>query len=174
MTGLDYFALVVALWSTVLGATRGILKSFISVTFTVAGLVSAAFLYPYSAKLFDGFTSSAEWAALLGFGAIFLVVLTAGMLFSVWLHRRIRNAKLSWLNHSLGGGFGLLRGWLICSALYMALTAFPIRLSTVEEAKFAPALIEGTKVIAYLTSREMRERFAEGYAAVKKSWSKKN
>ena len=39
----------------------------------------------------------------------------------------------------LGGAFGLLRGWLVCSILYLALTAFPVRLSSVEEATTAPS-----------------------------------
>jgi hypothetical protein len=73
----------------------------------------------------------------------------------------------------MGAAFGLLRGWLICSVIYLALTAFPLRPAAVEHARFAPALIEGTRVIAYLTSPELRERFFDGYEKVRKPQEQK-
>jgi hypothetical protein len=54
--------------------------------------------------------------------------------------------------------------------IYLALTAFPLRPAAVEQATFGPALLEGTRVIAYLTSRELRERFFAGYQTVKQFW----
>ncbi|HET8677175.1 MAG TPA: hypothetical protein VFO63_15370, partial [Blastocatellia bacterium] len=60
-----------------------------------------------------------------------------------------------------------------CSVIYLALTAFPVKIEAVERAAFAPFLLEGTRVIAYLTSSEMRERFFEGYAMVKSVWEEK-
>jgi hypothetical protein len=64
----------------------------------------------------------------------------------------------------------LLRGWLICSAIYLALTAIPASPDAVRHAAFAPVLLEGTRAIAYLTSQQMRQRFVEGYDAVRGFW----
>jgi hypothetical protein len=51
----------------------------------------------------------------------------------------------------------------VCSVIYLALTAFPVRLETVAEARTAPALAEGAKLISWLTSADMRARFEAEY-----------
>ena len=173
MTVLDYFVLIVVVASVASGATRGILKGIISVAFALTGLVLAAQFYAYAAVPFGWAGISAPWASLGGFVAIFALSLIAGSLLAHWLRSRLKRARLSWLDHSLGAGFGLVRGWLICSALYLALTAFPVRLEAVERATLAPFLLEGAHVVVYLTSQEMRQRFFDGYETVKDLWGKR-
>ena len=170
MTILDYFVLIVVIASVASGATRGILKGIISIVSAAAGLLAAAQFYEYVAILFKAFVSRKQEADILGFVAIFLIVLIAGSLLARWVRRRLKRAGLTWVDRSIGGAFGLVRGWLICSAVYLALTAFPVRLAAVERATFAPALLEGTRVIAYLTSPEVREQFHAGYDTIKEFW----
>ena len=174
MTVLDYFVLIVVLASVASGTTKGIIKGIISISSALAGLVLAAQLYPYAARLTSGFVSTSRAANLLGFVAVFLAVLVCGSLLTRWLRGGIKRARLGWMDHALGAAFGLVRGWLICSAIYLALTAFPIKIEAVERAAFAPALLEGTRVIAYLTSTELRERFLNGYTMVQEMWGIKN
>ena len=173
MTVLDYFVLLVVAASVVSGATRGIIRVTVSVASTIAGLVVAAYAYPYAAGLLRVFVS-ARLADLLGFAAVFVLVLVAGGLSSRWLRGGLKRARLGWIDLALGAAFGILRGWLICSVIYLALTAFPLRPTAVERATFGPALLEGTRVIAYLTSRELRERFFSGYETVKQLWGQKS
>ena len=173
MTILDYFVLLVVAASVASGARRGIIRVIVSVAFTVAGLVGAAYAYPYAAGLLRIFVA-ARLADLLGFMAVFLIVLVSGSLASRWLRGGLKRARLGWLDHVVGAAFGFLRGWLICSVIYLALTAFPLRPAAVERATFGPALLEGTRVIAYLTSRELRERFFNGYETVKQLWGQKS
>ncbi|HWN98404.1 MAG TPA: CvpA family protein [Blastocatellia bacterium] len=170
MTVLDYFVLIVVVASVASGATRGILKGIISVASSLAGLVLAAQFYAYAAIPFAAMKATAQWSSLLGFVTVFVAVLAAGSLLTLWLRSRLKRARLTWVDHLMGAGFGLLRGWLICSAIYLALTAFPVRPVAVERAVFAPVLIEGTHVVAYLTSEDMRQRFLSGYQTVKKLW----
>lgn len=173
MTVLDYFVLLVVLASVASGATKGIIRVIVSVAFTVAGLVVAAYTYTFAASLLRIFVA-ARLANLLGFVAVFLLVLVAGSLVSRWLRGGLERARLRWIDHALGAAFGLLRGWLICSVIYLALTAFPLKPDAVERATFGPALLEGTRVIAYLTSRELRERFFNGYETVKQLWGQQS
>jgi membrane protein required for colicin V production len=173
MTVLDYFVLIVVVASVASGATRGILKGIISAASALTGLVLAAQFYAYAAIPFSAAKVSAQWSSLLGFVTILVMVLAAGGLLTYWLRARLRRARLGWMDHLMGGGLGLVRGWLICSAVYLALTAFPLRLSAVERAVLAPVLLEGTQVVAYLTSQDMRQRFSSGYETVKKLWGQK-
>jgi membrane protein required for colicin V production len=173
MTVLDYFVAIVVIVSVIFGVSRGIIKGILSLLSAVAGLVVAAQAYPLAARVFAPFTESARAANLLGFVSIFLLVLVAGSLLARWLRGGIKRARLDWLDHLLGGAFGLLRGWLVCSVIYLALTAFPVKLEAVERATFAPALLEGTRVITYLTSRHVRQRFFDGYATIRGLWGQK-
>lgn len=173
MTVLDYFVLIVVVASVASGATRGILKGIISVASALAGLVLAAQFYAYAAIPFGAVEVSAQWSSLLGFVTILVMVLAAGGLVTYWLRARLKRARLRWMDHLMGGVFGLVRGWLISSAVYLALTAFPLRLSAVEQAVLAPVLLEGTHVVAYLTSQDMRQRFSSGYETVKELWEQK-
>jgi membrane protein required for colicin V production len=174
MTVLDYFVLILVTGSIAMGATRGIIKSALSVISALVGLLVAAQVYPYAAVLFSGIVSTARAANLLGFVTVFLLVLVGGSLLARWLRGGIKRTRLGWLDQLLGAGFGLLRGWLVCSVIYLVLTAFPIKLEAVERAAFAPVLLEGTRVIAYLTSRDLRERFMNGYATIQAMWGQKS
>jgi membrane protein required for colicin V production len=174
MTVLDYFVLIVVVASVAIGAARGAIKGIISIASALAGLALAAQLYPYAAGLFGGLVSTARAANFIGFVAIFLFVMAAGSLLARWLRGGLKRARLDWLDHLLGAGLGLLRGWLICSVIYLALTAFPVKLEAVERATFAPALLEGTRVIAYMTSSDLRERFFNGYAMIQGMWGQKS
>lgn len=174
MTILDYFVLIVVALSIASGTIKGILKGIISISSAIAGLIAAAYLYDHAATLFRGFASTARAANLLGFVAVFLLVLLAGSFLARWLRRGLKRARLNWVDRALGAVFGFVRGWLICSVIYLALTAFPVRLEAVEQAAFAPVLLEGTRVISYLTSSELREQFLDGYARVQALWEQEN
>jgi len=172
MTLLDYFVLLVVVASVASGVTKGIIRVLVSVAFTVAGLILAAHCYKYAAVLLRVFVA-ARLADLLGFVTVFLVVLVGGSLLSWWLRRGLKRARIGWVDHALGGVFGLLRGWLVCSVIYLALTAFPGKPEAVQQAIFGPALLEGTRVVAYLTSHELRERFLSGYETINQLWGQK-
>jgi membrane protein required for colicin V production len=174
MNFLDYFVLTVVILSTAFGALKGILKGILSLASMLVGLLAATWGYEYAAVLCKGFVSTARSANLLGFIFVFLVFIIGGSLLSRTLRGALKRAKLDWVDHALGATFGFLRAWLFCSVLYLALTAFPVRLETVEKAAFAPFLLEGTRVIAYLTSPELREKFFAGYTSVKALWGQKH
>ena len=174
MTVLDYLVLIIVAASVASGSIRGILKAAFSLVSAIAGRVAAAYHYEYAAGPVAGFFETRRAANLVGFTLIFLTVLSVGSLLSMWLRKGLRRVRLGWVDHTLGAAFGLLRGWLICSVVYLALTAFPVRLEAVEHAAFAPALLEGSRVIVLVTSSELREKFFDGYAIVKELWEQKN
>jgi membrane protein required for colicin V production len=172
MTVLDYFVLLIVVVSVVSGLTKGIIRVIVSVAFTVAGLVLAAYCYPYAGSLLHLLMSS--WLAnLIGFIAVFLIVLFAGSLLSWRLRGVLNRARLGWTDHALGAVFGVLRGWLICSVVYLALTAFPVRPEAVERASLGAVLLQGAHLITWLTSRDLSEKFLNGYELVKQPGQKR-
>ena len=173
MTFLDYFVLTVVIISTALGALKGILKGALSLVSMVVGLFAAIYFYGFAAIIFKSFVSTERSANLLGFIFVFVLFIIAGSLISGKLRGALKRAKLDWLDQALGASFGFIRAWLFCSVLYLALTAFPVRLEAVQKATFAPLLLEGTRIISYLASPELREKFFSGYKTVKDLWEQK-
>ena len=94
---------------------------------------------------------------------MFGIVLAAGFVLGESARAGLRRAKLEWFDRALGAGFGLLRGVAVCSVVYLALTAFPVRLEAVARARTGPALAEGARLLALCTSSEVRARFLAEY-----------
>ena len=174
MNFLDYFVLAVIIASTAFGAMKGIIKGLLSLAAALAGLFAAVYFYAYAAVAFKPFVETERAAHLLGFIAVFLLIIIGGSFLSYKLRRAVKRARLNWVDTALGATFGFLRGWLFCSVLYLGLTAFPIKLETVQSAALSPLLMEGTRVIAYVTSGEFRERFLAGYKTVTDIWEQRS
>jgi len=174
MTVLDLAVLAIVAASVISSAAKGFLRGAISLAAVAAGLLLAARYYSKAAPLFEGFVDTPRAALFLGFTAIFLSILLIGMWISHGWRRTLKRTGLDWTDHLLGAGFGLLRGWLLCSAVYLALTAFPVKFDAVERAQLAPYLIYGARVITYVSPGDMRERFTEGYNKLQEIWGKRD
>ncbi|PYP83354.1 MAG: hypothetical protein DMF61_23470 [Blastocatellia bacterium AA13] len=174
MTLLDYVVLTIVVVSVAYGALRGIVRSAVSLAAVISGLFFAAYWYEYPAVLYRPFGASPQAAHLLGFITLFVAALVGGVFLSRVLRGGLKRLRIGWTDHVFGAVFGLIRAWLICSAIYLALTAFPVRLDAVEQARLAPVLLEGTRAIAYLTSREFKDQFYGGYEIVQRFWNKIN
>jgi len=107
---------------------------------------------------------SREAANAGGFLLIMAIALVGGFLVGRLISGGLRRVRLKWFDRVLGGAFGLLRGWAVCSILYLALTAFPVKITSVTEARTAPILAQGAKMLGIFTSQEMRARFYESYS----------
>ncbi len=92
-------------------------------------------------------------------GAALALGFVAGQL----LKGSLKRARLEWMDRLLGAMFGFVRGMSVCCVVYLALTAFPLRLATVTEARTAPALAEGARLMSWLTSEDLRTRFQAEY-----------
>lgn len=165
MTIFDFivFALIGA--SIAAGASRGLMRALITGAALIVGLLLAAQTYALAGALLLGLGIVASKAAAnaLGFLLIMTVVLVAGFIAGRLVTGGMRRVRLEWFDRVLGGAFGLLRGLAVCSVMYLALTAFPVRIEAVEKAETAPVLAEGARLLALFTSQELRTRFLEEY-----------
>jgi membrane protein required for colicin V production len=110
-----------------------------------------------------GIVESTEAANAGGFLLIMVIALAGGFLAGRFISGGLRRVRLQWFDHVLGGAFGLLRGLAVCSVLYLTLTAFPVHIHAVAEARTAPVLAQGARILSAFTSQEMRARFYEEF-----------
>ncbi len=166
MTFFDFLVLALIASSVVSGAMRGIVRALLTGAALIVGLLIAAQGYGAAGAILRGLnvveTDGAANAG--GFILIMVVALVGGFLAGRLVSGGLKHVRLEWFDRVLGGAFGLLRGWAVCSILYLALTAFPVSISSVAEARTAPILAQGAKLLGVFTSQEMRTRFYEGYS----------
>jgi len=165
MTFFDLFVLLIVVASVASGALRGVVRAVVTLAALVAGLFAAAHAYePAGALLLGaGVVESTEAARAGGFLLVAGAALVVGLVVGHSLRAGLRRARLEWFDRALGALFGLARGLALCSVVYLALTAFPVRLAAVERARTAPALAECARLLALCTSAEVRARFLAGY-----------
>lgn len=166
MTFFDFLVLALIASSIVSGAMRGIVRALLTGAALIIGLLIAAQGYGAAGAILRGLnlveTDGAANAG--GFILIMAIALIGGFFAGRLVSGGLKHVRLEWFDRVLGGAFGLLRGWAVCSILYLALTAFPVSISSVTEARTAPILAQGAKLLGVFTSQEMRTRFYEGYS----------
>ena len=165
MTFFDFFVLAFVGASIAAGALRGLVRAVLTGAALVVGLLLAARGYEMAGALLRGvgLVESEGAAQAGGFLLIVGLLLAAGFAAGVLVRGGLRRARLGWFDRLLGGAFGLLRGLAVCSAVYLALTAFPVPVSSVAEARTATVLAEGARLLAACTSADVRAKFYEGY-----------
>lgn len=165
MTIFDLIVLAFVVASVVAGAMRGLVRAALTLVALLVGMLVATHAYESVGGWLRA-TGLVESEAAADSGGFLLVVglaLAVGFVAGELAKGGLKRARLGWLDRSLGALFGLLRGAAVCSLVYLALTAFPVRLASVAEARTAPVLAEGARLLALLTSTEVQARFLEGY-----------
>jgi membrane protein required for colicin V production len=165
MTFFDLFVLAIVGASVAAGALRGMVRALIAVFGLAVGFILATHTYESAGALLRslGVVESIEAAHAGGFLLVTGLVLLAGLVLGEFARAGLRRARLEWFDRVLGACFGLVRGVAVCSVVYLALTAFPVRLDSVAKARTGPALAEGARLLALCTSNDVRARFLTQY-----------
>jgi membrane protein required for colicin V production len=165
MTFFDLFVLAIVVASVAAGALRGFVRALIASIGLAVGFLVASHTYEQAGAFLRGvgLVESIEAAHAAGFLLMVGVVLLAGFILGESARAGLRRAKLQWFDRALGAGFGLVRGVAVCSVVYLALTAFPVKLEAVTKARTGPALAEGARLLALCASSEVRARFLAQY-----------
>ena len=165
MTFFDLFVLAIIGASVVAGALRGFVRALIASVGLAVGFLVASHTYAQAGAFLRGLgiVEAVEAGNAAGFLLMVGVVLLAGFILGESARAGLKRAKLQWFDRALGAGFGLVRGVAVCSVVYLALTAFPVKIEAVAHARTGPALAEGARLLAFCTSDELRARFFKEY-----------
>jgi membrane protein required for colicin V production len=163
MTTFDYIVIAVTGSSLLAGLMKGFVRSVWGLIIALVGLILASAFYPQLEPIVRSWTETDVTAMLTAFLVIFVAVVLVGMAIGRTFRTFLKKTHLSWIDHLAGGAFGLSRGWLICSAMYVALTAFPVQPDVVTDATLAPYLHQGAEVLTIATSKELRDQFLDSY-----------
>ncbi len=159
---LDIVLLVVLATTIVLGLIKGLIRQVVGILAAVAGLVLAAAYYPDASRLLEKLIKSEKWADWLSFLLIFFVVLLLGWLIG-WLISKLMKGPLKFVNHLLGGVFGLVKGVLISGVIVFAFLVFPIDQKALEKSTLSPYCLSVTRAMVHVIPSELKDKFRMAY-----------
>ena len=122
MTTLDIIVLLLVGGAALFGGLRGFVAEVLTLASWVAAVVAVKLLHEPLAAWFAGTASTAGGADILAFALIFFVVLIGGKLIAGQLGAAARRSAVGWFDRVLGFGFGLLKGLIAATLLFLFAT----------------------------------------------------
>jgi membrane protein required for colicin V production len=119
---LDYIVIGIVLLSGLLALMRGLVREIFSLIAWVGAYLAAVKFYPYALPTAHHYLKTdkaAEWGAM---AAVFLITLIVLMIIGALVCSLIKGRALTSIDRSLGFIYGLARGALVVSLVYMGVT----------------------------------------------------
>jgi membrane protein required for colicin V production len=175
MNWLDIVLLIIVAASVITSFRKGLSREVIGLASVVIALVAGTWFYGTVGSFFAPYTSSRALANFAGFFVVFCVVALLGSLVSFAAGKFLKVTGLSFFDHLLGAGFGVVRAAVIGVALVMGIMAFspgPKAPDVVVHSRLAPYAAAGARVFAAMAPNELKEGFRKTYAQVRSAWGK--
>lgn len=174
MNGLDWLIVLILSLSVLLAAAQGFFFEIISLAGAVFGYLLAAWGYGRIAPWFLPYVKAQPFADLGGFLTIFFaVVLLAGAIARI-VRWAAHEAGFRWMDRSLGGAFGFVRGAVIVTAGLLAMTAFAPESEELAGSHLAVYFRIAGGGASWLAPSEVRQKFREGVTRLRGSTGSEN
>ena len=171
MNPFDIIIIVILGYSLVRGIFRGLVKEVSSIIGVLGGFYAAFTYYTMLAKLLSGLIKETAYLNILSFLIIFCGVLIIVGILGVIIKYLLNIAFLGWVDRIGGVGFGLVKGILIASILFITLTAFlPKGSAFLKNSMLAPRVSWVSEKMAKVVSKQMKQEFIAKLAELKKAW----
>jgi membrane protein required for colicin V production len=171
MNPFDIIIVVILGYSLVRGIFRGLVKEVSSIIGVLGGFYAAFTYYTILAKLLSGLIKEPAYLNILSFLIIFCSVLIVVSILGVIIKYLLNIAFLGWVDRIGGVGFGLVKGILIASILFITLTAFlPKGSAFLKNSMLAPHVSWVSEKMAKVVSKEMKQDFVAKLGELKKAW----
>lgn len=173
MNFFDIIVIVILGYCLIRGVFRGLIKELSSIIGVFGGFYAAFTYYPMLAKPLSKWITNSGYLNILSFLIIFCCVFTIISILGVIINYLLKIAFLSWLDRILGSVFGALKGMLIVSVLFIALTAFlPKGTPVIKDSLLSPYVTLVSEKIAKVVSKDMKHAFSAKIKTIKKAWEK--
>src|ERR1017187_7590855 len=174
MNWLDIVLALILAVSIAAGFHRGLSRQIIGLVSVVLALLLGIWFYGNVGYYLLPYASSRTLANAGGFALVFCGVLVLGALVSFVVGKFLKVTGLSIVDHVLGAGFGLLRGWVFAIAIIMGVMAFSRGDKPPEaivNSRMAPYVVDAARMFAAMAPHDLKEGFRRTYAQVKVAWS---
>ncbi len=171
MNPFDIFILIVLSYSIIRGLFRGLVKEVSSIIGVLGGFYAAYSYYPLVAKLLTGIIKDQSYLNILSFLIIFCGILIVISILGVVIKYLLNVAFLGWIDRICGVGFGLIKGVLIVTVIFIILTTFLSKgTPLIKNSILAPHVIWISEKMVGLVSDDMKKDFFTKLDEFKKAW----
>ena len=171
MNPFDIFIIIVLGYSIIRGLFRGLVKEVSSIIGVLGGFYAAYSYYPMVAKLISGLIINPSYLNILSFLIIFCSVLIIISILGVVIKYLLNVAFLGWADRICGVGFGLIKGVLIVTVLFIILTTFLAKgAPLIKKSVLAPHVIWISEKMVNVVPKEMKKNFFSKLDEFKKAW----
>ena len=156
---IDLIVVAVILLSGVFALARGFVKEVLSIVSWVGAIFATLYGFHIASAFVRQFIGSPLIADGVAGGTLFLATLFALSFISGLIANRVRGSTVGSVDRSLGFVFGLLRGFVLVSIAYLAMSwALPPaeQPTWVRQAKTMPLLERGSAMLAAVAPKEFR------------------
>jgi len=162
---IDLILAVLMIVSVVSGLRLGFARTAIGLLSSILALVFGLHYYRAVAVSLRPHISQSVAADLAGFLIVFLGITILGEVVTGMLARLIRSTDLVWLDRSLGGAFGVVRGFLFGAIVIWAMMAFlPVEPKLVlSQSRLAPCVMDAARRVADASPDEVKRTFRQSY-----------
>jgi membrane protein required for colicin V production len=171
MNPFDVFIIIIIGYSVVRGLFRGLVKEVSSIIGVLGGFYAAYSYYPMVAKLLSRLITEPAYLNILSFLIIFCGILIGISILGVVIKYLLNVAFLGWIDRICGVGFGLIKGVLIVTVIFIILTTFLSKgAPLIKNSILAPHVIWISEKMVGLVSEDMKKDFFEKLEEFKKEW----
>jgi len=171
MNPFDIFIIIIIGYSLIRGLFRGLIKEVSSILGVLGGFYAAYSYYPMVAKLLAGLIINPSYLNILSFLIIFCSVLIIISILGIVIKYLLNVAFLGWIDRACGLAFGLIKGVLIVTVLFIILTTFlPRGAPLIKKSILAPHVIWISEKMINVVPKEMKKDFFGKLDEFKKAW----
>lgn len=171
MNVFDIAVIIILSYCLIRGVFRGLIKELSSIVGVIGGFYAAYTYYMEVAKHLSPWISDTAYLNILSFLILFCGVFIIISILGVIIKYILKIAFLGWFDRICGAGFGVIKGILIISILFILLTAFLPKGSTViKDSQLSPHVALVSEKMAKIVSKDMKRDFEARIAELKKAW----
>jgi len=162
VTVADWIILAVILASVIHAASVGFFQEAFWIAGLIFGYLLAAWRYHLLALWFAPYLKSAWLGDIAAFLIIFLAVMTVAGIAGRLARWMVKEAGLSFVDRTLGGALGLLRGCLTVAVILMSMASFTPTSKWLEGSELAPYFLVVGRAAIWVAPADLRARFYQG------------
>jgi len=160
MNAFDIAVIVIIAFFLIRGLFKGLIGEMSGIIGVVAGFYGAYTYYPLIAVYAEKWVENSGFRNLIAFSLLFCVILSLVSFVSVLIRKFLKLVFLGWVDRTFGLVFGAAKGVLVVSVLFIMITTFLPKNSTVlVSSKFSPYVAEVSKVMTVFVSKNTRKDF---------------
>jgi membrane protein required for colicin V production len=139
--------------SVLIGIMRGFGKEFLSLLKWGGAAAFAYYILPLARELIHPYIPNPMIADLTGLFCLFIIALIVLSIIANMITDNIHNSSFKGIDHSLGFGFGVVRGVVVLTAMEILLSMFSPRLNQspmIQTSRFIPMVRRGADTLMHV------------------------